>query len=119
MINEEIRKKLIEAGYADTPLYENQSYDNSIIGVDEDGKVVYDYDKMVAEYNKDEGYEPDDTAGYEWVDYNTIRATPYGGPTAPVVISDVSYLDEEDNEGYQYMNMITGEPYKKEIVFKL
>jgi len=130
MVKEELRKKIADAGYELSLFYDNQSYDDSIIGVDEDGRVVYDYDKMVEEYIADEfgdkelsDEERDDavTSAIEWIDYNTIRATPYFGPLAPVIVQDISYMDEgdEDKEGFQYVNMINGEPYTKEIIFKI
>lgn len=56
-------------------VFDNHAYDNSIIGLSEDGRVVYDYDKMVQELCKDEGW--DELTAMEWIDYNTIRALPY------------------------------------------
>ena len=41
----ELRSELPE----DAIVFDNMSYDSSIIGVTTDGRVVYDYDKMVEE----------------------------------------------------------------------
>ena len=38
----------------DRPLIlDNSAYDNSIIGISNDNRLVYDYDKMLVEYSKD------------------------------------------------------------------
>ena len=80
MINEEVRKKLPEG----VLILDNASYDNSIIGLTFDNRVVYDYDLMVEEYMKDNDCSEVDAI--EWIEYNTIRALPYFGKDAPVVV---------------------------------
>lgn len=48
MLNEELRKKINEdEGYETSLFYTDQSYDNSVIGVDVNGKIVYDFNKMI------------------------------------------------------------------------
>ena len=132
MINEELRKKINEdEGYTTSLFYTNQSYDNSVIGVDVNGKVVYDYDKMVEEYVSDEfpdlnqdDYQVDEayteayTEAMEWIDYNTIRATPYASSFGiPPVIIDKNEESDDEND---YYNLITGEPYNyNDIVYKV
>lgn len=78
-INIEIRTALPE----DAIVFDNYAYDNSIIGVSTDGRVVYSYEKMVQELMSDEGMS--EMEAIEWIDYNTIRAIPYGGEFAPIV----------------------------------
>ena len=41
----ELRAELPE----DAIVFDNMSYDGSIVGVTTDGRVVYDYDKMIEE----------------------------------------------------------------------
>ena len=60
------------------------SYDNSIVGVTTDGRVVYDFDKMVEELMQDEEWSYEEAV--EWIDYNTIRSLPYAGPGAPIIM---------------------------------
>lgn len=132
MLNEELRKKINEdEGYETSLFYTDQSYDNSIIGVDVNGKIVYDFNKMVEEFI-DENYPPyviaeeqkedpnfdEVTAAIEWIEYNTIRATPYSTSLGiPPVIIDEDHETEEDGK---YINLITGEPYNYEdIVYKV
>jgi len=68
----------------DSLVFDNASYDNSIVGVTTDNRVVYDYDKMIAELMEDEGMSYDDAV--DWIDYNTIRSLPYAGEKAPIVM---------------------------------
>lgn len=41
-------ERLADAGYEDVTTLTNYSYDTALIGVTEDGRAVYDFDKMVA-----------------------------------------------------------------------
>ena len=79
----ELRAELPE----DAIVFDNMSYDGSIVGVTTDGRVVYDYDKMVEELMEDEGWSYEDAA--EWIDYNTIRSIPYAGPGAPIIMYSI------------------------------
>ena len=111
----EIRKQIADAGYEDSIVYDNPSFDGAIIGVDINDKTVYEYSLMADEYvmtefpdiyesgSSDDYYDALEQA-YEWIDYNTIRATPYMGPLAPVIIA---WNPEEE----KWYNMITSEDY--------
>ena len=79
-VNLELRAELPE----DAILFDNMSYDDSIVGVTTDGRVVYDYDKMIEELMEDEEWSCEEAA--EWIDYNTIRALPYAGENAPIIM---------------------------------
>jgi hypothetical protein len=68
----------------DALVFDNASYDNSIVGVTTDNRVVYDYDKMIEELMEDEGWSYDDAV--DWIDYNTIRSLPYAGEKAPIIM---------------------------------
>ena len=64
------------------------SYDSSIVGVTTDGRVVYDYDKMILELMEDEecSYEE----AIEWIDFNTIGGMPHG-VYAPIIMYPIQY----------------------------
>ena len=70
MINNDVREILAEFGYENYVLFENPSYDNSIVGITTDGNVVYDYDKMVEELAMDDGMTLEDAA--DFISYNTL-----------------------------------------------
>lgn len=103
MYNEKIRKAIANYynGYEEDeqPLLfgPSMAYDNSIIGFTEDGRAVYDYQKMVEELMQEDNCTREDAI--DWIDYNTIRALPYanGKGHAPIVIN-ISI--EEVMEGY-------------------
>lgn len=78
------QEKLLDAGYEDVIILENYSYDDALIGVTEDNRAVYDYDLMVEWLCREENLSPDEAA--EWIEYNTIRALPYFGETAPIIM---------------------------------
>ena len=77
------REKLVEAGYEDCVVFENPSYDNAIIGLTEDDRVVYDMDLMIQHLVETE--EMDELDAISFIEYNTIRALPYI-ENAPIII---------------------------------
>ena len=83
MVNFDIRDKLP----VDALVFDNHAYDNSIIGVTLDDRVIYSFELMVDELMKDEDW--DETDAIEWIEYNTIRSLPYAGKNAPLIV----YLD--------------------------
>lgn len=67
-------------------LLDDHAYDKSIIGITEDGRILYDFEKMIQEFAEDEGC--DETEAIEWLEYNTIRALPYMGERAPIIVTE-------------------------------
>ena len=82
-VNPQLRDELPE----DAIVFDNMSYDGSIIGVTTDGRVVYNYDMMIEELMQDEEWSYEEAA--EWIDYNTIRALPYAGENAPIIMYSI------------------------------
>lgn len=89
MIRKELRDTLAEA-YNEIGLFDNPSFDNSIIGISNDDKVVYDLNKMIKELAEDDGISEEEAL--EFIEYNTLRAIPYFGENAPIVV-DSSLID--------------------------
>jgi hypothetical protein len=85
-------EKLLEAGYEGIKFFVNYSYDDALIGVSDDGRAIYDYEKMI-EWLMDEENWSDEEA-VEWIDYNTLRALPYLGEGAPIIMYPLAYLGE-------------------------
>ena len=77
-------EKLMEAGYEDVIILRNYSYDDALIGVTEDNRAVYDYELMVEWLCQTENFSQEEAI--EWIDYNTIRALPYFGDKAPIIM---------------------------------
>ena len=83
MINKEIRENLND-NYDSIVIFDNPSYDNSIIGVTSDlSTLVYDYTLMVKEFAEEN--ECSEEEAEEFIQYNTIRAISYCGNT-PIVV---------------------------------
>ena len=82
-VNQQLRDELPE----DAIVFDNMSYDGSIVGVTTDGRVVYDYDMMVEELMEDEECSYEEAA--DWIDYNTIRALPYAGENGPIIMFSI------------------------------
>ena len=76
--------------------FENPSFNNSIVVVDYDGRLIYDYDLMVEELMKQ-----DDMSGEEAIDfisYNTLRSLDYiTDKKKPIVI-----MERIRNNGFRY-----------------
>ena len=87
-----IEEKLLEDGYEGIKFFANYSYDTAIAGISDDGRAIYDYEKMI-EWLMDEENWSDDEA-VEWIEYNTIRALPYMGKGAPIIMYPIAYLKE-------------------------
>ena len=79
-INEAVRQELCE----DAIVFVSPSFDNAIIGATTDGRAVYDYDKMVVELMNDDDISEQEAI--DWIEYNTIRALPYAGEMAPIIM---------------------------------
>lgn len=77
-------EKLLYMGYENVVIFQNYSYDAALIGVTEDNRAVYDFDKMVAWLMETEGFTQDEAI--EWIEYNTIRALGYAGEGAPIIM---------------------------------
>lgn len=77
-------ERLLDAGYEGIKYLTNYSYDDALIGVSEDGRAIYDYEKMVEWLMEEEGLT--DVEAVEWIEINTIRALPYMGADAPIIM---------------------------------
>lgn len=81
----ENRQRLADAGYEESIVFENPDYDSAIIGVTDEGNVVYDFNKMVDHLMEHDGMERDEAV--EFIEYNAVRALPYAGEGAPIIIT--------------------------------
>ena len=75
------REKIEERGLDEVVIFENPSFDEAFIGVSDDDRAIYDFDKMVECLSKDMTAEE----AVEFIEYNTIRALPYV-PKSPIIL---------------------------------
>ena len=80
-------EKLLDAGYEGIKYLTNYSYDDALIGVSHDGRAIYDYNLMIDWLMDELGWS--DNEAEDWVNYNTIRALPYMGEGATIIMFPV------------------------------
>ena len=74
------RELLCDLGYEDSIRFENPDYDEAIIGVSSNGRVIYDFDLMVEHLITHD--EMDEMEAMEFIDYNCS----YLGGYDPIVM---------------------------------
>lgn len=84
-----IKEWLVEHEAEGAVVLENPDYISAILGVTDDGRVVYSYEGMVEDLVETEGMDYDEAA--DFVSYNTLRALPYMGEKAPIIINENPY----------------------------
>ena len=92
-------KRILDNGYEDVIYLTNCDYSTALIGVTDDNRAVYDYDLMVEHLVAEEEMTYEEAV--EQIDYNTLRAIPYMGETAPVILHhfmDVTVSIEREGE---------------------
>lgn len=89
MTNREILEDL---DYENLIVFENPDYDEAIIGVSHDDRVIYDYDKMLEHLVTKENMSIEDAA--DFISYDTIRSLSYRGPEAPIVMFGIEQYQE-------------------------
>lgn len=73
-----------EIGCDGAIVFVNPDFDDAIIGTTVDGRVVYSFSRMVECLVNEDGMTTDEAE--EFIDYNTLRAIPYMGEKAPIVV---------------------------------
>lgn len=81
---EELKQYLCDRGFEESIVFEDPDYCDAAIGVTTDGRVVYDYGLMAESLMAEDGMTYEDAL--EIIDYNTVRALPYIGDNAPIVM---------------------------------
>lgn len=77
-------KRLLENGYEDVIILKDFSYDSALVGVSDDNRAIYDFALMIEWLMKEQGWNEEESV--DWVYYNTIRALPYMGSRAPIIM---------------------------------
>ena len=78
------RDMLYELGYEDFVVFRDPDYDSAIIGISDDNRVIYDYDKMVVDLMVTDGMNMVDAA--EFIDYNTIGSSSPAPERDPIIM---------------------------------
>lgn len=84
---EDVKELITDYEYEDVIVFSNPDYASAFVGISEDNRAIYDYDKMV-EFLIEE-YDITDIEAIEFIDFNTIRALPYIGEGAPIIMHNL------------------------------
>ncbi len=84
---DELRAFLINRGEEETVFFTNPDFIDAIIGISDDGRLVYAYSKMVDSLILNDRMSYKDAV--EFIDYNTIRSLPYMGEKRPIVMYNI------------------------------
>lgn len=79
-----ITQKLTEEKSEGIQYLSGFSFDEALIGISDDNRAIYDYDKMVGWLVDEENFSEEEAE--EWINYNTLRALPYFGSKAPIIM---------------------------------
>ena len=93
MTLEQLKQLITDLGYEDVTVFEDYDYADAFIGMSDNGRAVYSYDKMVEWLMLKEDWSFEEAV--EWIDYNTMRALPYY-PDGPIVVYDVPEYMKDD-----------------------
>ena len=66
---------LLDNGYEDSVIFENPCFDDAIVGVTPEGRVVYNYSLMVKSAMEEEDWTEQEAT--DWIEFNTIRSLAY------------------------------------------
>lgn len=95
MVNKEIRDYIAETN-EEAVLFDNPSFDGSISGISTTGRVIYVYEKMVAELAAEDNISWEEAE--DFINYNTLRAIPYcDSEYAPIVMEEgaIPYIQNQ------------------------
>ena len=93
---QQLKEHICDLGYEDAVLFDSPSYVDAYMGMSDDGRAIYSYDRMIECLMVEDNMDYDEAV--EFIDFNTIRALPYfaakGGPI--VLYDDPDYMWKED-----------------------
>lgn len=79
-----VEERLLENGYEEVITLTNFSYDTALIGVSDDNRAIYDFEKMIEWLVETQNWTNEEAI--EWIECNTIRALPYFREGAPIIM---------------------------------
>lgn len=80
-----MRNKLNDLGYEDCIIFDDLAYDEAIVGITHDNRVVYDSELMIQALIDHDGMSYEEAI--DWFEYNTLRGLDYFPyPNKPIII---------------------------------
>ena len=79
-----IESRLLDNECEGTSFFINPDYEDAIVGITDDKRIVYNFDKMVECLMNNYGWS--DIESIEYIEYNVIRSIPYMGDKQPIIV---------------------------------
>ena len=92
MIRKEIRETVKEIS-PDAVILDNPEFDNSIIGLSIDGRIIYDLELMIQELMESDGMSEEEAR--DFVDHNTIPALAFISVFSSIILDSGNTLSAE------------------------
>ena len=88
-LKEIIREQVGEDEADNIIVLEGDEFADGCIGISEDNRLVYSFEKLVESLSKQEGIT--ETDAIEWLEYHTIRSLPYMASygNVPIIMHDL------------------------------
>ena len=78
-------ERLVQNGYENVVVFAGEyTYDIALVGVTEDERAVYDFDKMATWLAEHEGV--DELTATEWLDHELLLGLQEMGPDGPIIL---------------------------------
>lgn len=90
---EEVKEVLRELEHDESVVLENPDYVSAIVGMTDDGRIIYSWEKMITHLVETDGMTEEEAI--EFISYNTERAIPYAGAMAPIILYPIPGITEE------------------------
>ena len=81
---DDVKELIKDFGYENVLIFSNPDYAGAFIGMSDDNRAVYDFNLMVQHLIEVDDME--EIEAVEFIEYNTLRALPYFGDNAPIII---------------------------------
>lgn len=85
--NDSLKEWLLDQGYEESILLESPTYRNAVLGVSDDGRVIYSERIILEDMMIDEGMDLE--SALDHFSYNLLRSLPYMGNMAPIILHDI------------------------------
>lgn len=84
---DDVRELIEDYEYEDVLIFSNPDYASAFIGVSDDNRAIYSYDKMIKHLMDKDSMTY--IEAIEFIEFNTMRAMPYFGEKTPIIMYEL------------------------------
>jgi hypothetical protein len=84
---DDVRELIEDYEYEDVLIFSNPDYASAFIGISDDNRAIYSYDKMIRHLMDKDSMT--DIEAIEFIEFNTMRAMPYFGEKTPIIMYEL------------------------------